>query len=189
MMEAARVLVEEILEKRVAAWQLTDSSAALAIVAGDTSSWKTRHLRKRARYLRLKVSRGEIALRHCPGLTMVADIGTKPLHAPRLETLKESMGMYMPKRHDDLRKEDDGQKDDAGGLQEENHKVMARNGEAYERGGSADASDGSGLGGIDESGWSEGSRGAGVIRRMDDLVGDLGSDWVVGDDHLVVTTI
>ena len=126
MMEAARVLVEEILEKRVAAWQLTDSSAALAIVAGDTSSWKTRHLRKRARYLRLKVSRGEIALRHCPGLTMVADIGTKPLHAPRLETLKESMGMYMPKRHDNLRKEDDGQKDDAGGLQEENHKVMAR---------------------------------------------------------------
>ena len=126
MMEAARVLVEEILEKRVIAWQLTDSSAALAIVAGDTSSWKTRHLRKRARYLRIKVSRGEIALRHCPGLTMVADIGTKPLHAPRLETLKESMGMYMPKRHDYVLQKKYDQDGNAGELHGENPQVMAR---------------------------------------------------------------
>ena len=96
MTEAIRVVIEEILGHRVRTWQLTDSSAALAIAVGDTASWKTRHLRKRARYLRWKIGKGDVALRHCPGLTMVADLGTKPLAAVRLQELKKLLGMHMP---------------------------------------------------------------------------------------------
>ena len=98
MTEAVRVVVEEVMGRRALTWQLTDSAAALAIVAGETASWRTRHLRKRARYLRWKIARGDVALRHCPGVTMLADLGTKPLQAIRLNDLKLGMGMWIPQR-------------------------------------------------------------------------------------------
>ena len=94
MTEAVRVIIEELIGKAVV-WQLTDSQSALAIVSGETASWRTRHLRKRAKYLRWKIGRGDVALRHVPGLTMVADLGTKPLSSARMEELKKLMGMYL----------------------------------------------------------------------------------------------
>ena len=105
MAEAIRVVVEEFVEGRVQCWQYTDSSSALAIVAGETASWKTKHLRKRAKYLRWKVSRGDVALRHGPGSSMIADLGTKPLAAARLEQLKEGLGMIVSKAYEEKKKQ------------------------------------------------------------------------------------
>ena len=57
----------------------------LTIIIGDTSSWRTRRLRKRARFLRWKALRGDVLMRHQPGAEMVANMGTKPLSAVKLK--------------------------------------------------------------------------------------------------------
>eukprot|EP00434_Breviolum_minutum_P044337 symbB.v1.2.039588.t1/scaffold6451.1/size17988/3 len=93
--EALRVMVEEVLERPVRCWQFTDSSSALTIIIGDTASWRTRHLRKRAKFLRWKALRGDILMRHQPGSEMVADIGTKPLSAVKLKEHKKRLGMNL----------------------------------------------------------------------------------------------
>ena len=93
--EALRVLVEEVMEQPVRCWQFTDSSSALTIIIGDTASWRTRHLRKRARFLRWKALRGDVLMRHQPGVEMVADMGTKPLSAVKLKEHKKRLGMIV----------------------------------------------------------------------------------------------
>ena len=65
---------------------LVDNTAALGLASEAPGSWKTRHLKVRARYLRQET--GRLQLRHVPGEDQAADMGTKPLAAPRLETLK-----------------------------------------------------------------------------------------------------
>ena len=95
MAEAIRVIAEELHGDKVRCWQYTDSASALAIVAGDTSSWRTKHLRRRARFLRWRVMRGDVIMRHLPGVQMVADLGTKALTATRFQELKELLGMYL----------------------------------------------------------------------------------------------
>ena len=106
--EAVRVVVEEILEKAVRCWQYSDSASAIAIVGGDSASWRTRHLRKRARYMRWRVLSGDVILRHTPGNGMIADLGTKALAALKLEELKKAMGMTDRKIKTEKEKEDLG---------------------------------------------------------------------------------
>ena len=101
MMEAVRVVLEELMQGRVRCWQYTDSSSALSIVTGDTGSWRTRHLRRRARFLRWRALKGEVILRHVPGVDMVADVGTKALSAARLLHLKGLMSMALGKSGQD----------------------------------------------------------------------------------------
>ena len=93
--EALRVIVEEVMEGPVRCWQFTDSSSALTIIIGDTASWRTRHLRKRAKFLRWKALRGDVLMRHQPGSEMVADMGTKPLSAVKLKEHKKRLGMNL----------------------------------------------------------------------------------------------
>ena len=93
--EALRVMIEEVLEGPVRCWQFTDSSSALTIIIGDTASWRTRHLRKRARFLRWKALRGDVLMRHQPGAEMVADMGTKPLASVKLKEHKQRLGMIL----------------------------------------------------------------------------------------------
>ena len=76
-------------------WQYTDSAAAMAIVSGDSGSWRTKHLRRRARYVRWRVVKGDIVMRHLPGAEMVADLGTKALSAAKLRELKDLLGMML----------------------------------------------------------------------------------------------
>ena len=93
MAEAVRVVIEEMCGGKIRCWQYTDSASALAIVTGDSASWRTRHLRKRARFLRWKAMRGDVVMRHQPGSNMVADIGTKALASVRLKELKGMLGL------------------------------------------------------------------------------------------------
>ena len=91
--EATKVVLEELLGKRMVCWQFTDSASALSIVTGDSASWRTRHLRKRVKYLRWKTTKGEVILRHQPGAEMIADLGTKPLQTAKFKELKKRLGM------------------------------------------------------------------------------------------------
>ena len=91
--EATRVVLEEMMGKKMTCWQFTDSASGLAIVSGNSASWRTRHLRKRVKYLRWKTTRGEVILRHQPGAEMVADLGTKPLLTAKFRELKKKLGM------------------------------------------------------------------------------------------------
>ena len=95
--ESVSALVQEIFEdvpKR--AW--TDSQSAIAILASDSSSWRTRHLKMRAASARELVISGEWCLQHQQGLTMTADMGTKALSSARLEMLKKEAGMRCVKK-------------------------------------------------------------------------------------------
>ena len=86
--EAVRVVVEELLQRPAHAKAFTDSSAALAIATGDTGSWRTRNLRRRALSLRWRVTRGDWLIRHIPGTEMPADLGTKPLSFEKFAKFK-----------------------------------------------------------------------------------------------------
>ena len=91
--EAIRVVMEEVLFVKVRSFAFTDSSSALAIVSGDSGSWRTRHLRKRAPALRARVLCADWLIQHLPGKEMPADIGTKILSVEKFEMLKKLMGM------------------------------------------------------------------------------------------------
>ena len=66
-----------------------DNYSAVQLLAGSTGSWRTRHLRVRSSWLRERIRSGEVLIQHEPGITQLADIGTKPLPRQRLEELCE----------------------------------------------------------------------------------------------------
>ena len=69
-----------------------DSQASLAISDGH-GSWRTRHLRVRAEYLREQTQAGKLKLTFCPGVDQRADLLTKALPAARIEELCRFWGM------------------------------------------------------------------------------------------------
>lgn len=91
--EAIRVVMEEMLYMKVRSITFTDSSSAMAIISGDSGSWRTRHLRKRAQALRSRVLQADWLIRHIPGREMPADVGTKVLSTEKFEMLKKLLGM------------------------------------------------------------------------------------------------
>ncbi|CAE7446981.1 RE1 [Symbiodinium sp. CCMP2592] len=64
-----------------------DNQAAISLLTGSTGSWRTRHLRLRSAWIKEKVNAHEVHVRHEPGLSQRADIGTKPLPKERLKQL------------------------------------------------------------------------------------------------------
>ena len=90
--EAVAVMVEEIYsEVYKAAW--CDNQSALTILSQEGGTWRTRHLRLRSAYVRAAILRGEWSVAHLPGAQMIADIGTKPLTAQRIQDLKKLMNV------------------------------------------------------------------------------------------------
>ena len=69
-----------------------DSQSALAIAVGQ-GSWRTRHLRVRANYLREQYESGEIMPVYCPGAEQAADLLTKALAAARITELAAIWGL------------------------------------------------------------------------------------------------
>ena len=69
-----------------------DSQSALAIAVGQ-GSWRTRHLRVRANYLREQYESGEIIPVYCPGAEQAADLLTKALAAARITELAAIWGL------------------------------------------------------------------------------------------------
>ena len=64
-----------------------DNTAALGLASTSPGSWRTRHLRVRARFIRQETSEGRLELAHTPGEQQAADLGTKPVPAHRLHQL------------------------------------------------------------------------------------------------------
>ena len=104
MGESISVMVEEI-ESQLQRMAWCDSQAAVAILTTEGGSWRTRHLRIRSSYARSSIQQGRWSLHHIAGVNMVADVGTKPLTAARIQQLKKGMGMAS--RKEDREKSDD----------------------------------------------------------------------------------
>lgn len=75
-------LVEAALGMKANLKLHSDSTAAIAIAAGTTSLWRTRHLRIRA-----------VTLRHVAGAELVADGMTKQLLSQALKNFKKTLGV------------------------------------------------------------------------------------------------
>ena len=86
-------LVEAVLERRVRLRMHSDSTAAIAIASGTTSSWRTRHLRIRAAGLTEALRSREVSLTHVAGTELVADGMTKQLTGQPLKNFKEALGL------------------------------------------------------------------------------------------------
>lgn len=85
-------LVEASLGTK-ATLKLHSDSTAIAIAAGTTSSWGTRHLRIRAAGLTEALRTKEVTLRHVAGVELVADGMTKQLIGQALRNFKKTLGI------------------------------------------------------------------------------------------------
>ena len=70
-----------------------DNTAACGLATTAPGSWKTRHLKVKARHLRFETSEGRIKVIHTPGEVQAADMGTKPVPVARLVDLRKLWGM------------------------------------------------------------------------------------------------
>lgn len=86
-------LVEAVLGTKATLKLHSDSTAAIAIAAGTTSSWRTRHLRIRAAGLTEALRSREVTLRHVAGAELVADGMTKQLNGQVLKNFKRILGI------------------------------------------------------------------------------------------------
>ena len=102
--ESIAVIVQELYEVVIKV-AYTDSQAAEAILTCDGGSWRTRHLRLRSSFARQSISRGDWLIQHVAGESMIADLGTKALSAPRLEKLKNLMSMGSLKEGEEKEEE------------------------------------------------------------------------------------
>ena len=64
-----------------------DNSAAQGLASEAPGTWKTRHLRVRARFLRQEVALQRLVISHVPGAMQKADIGTKGFDLPKFKEL------------------------------------------------------------------------------------------------------
>ncbi|OLP98838.1 Retrovirus-related Pol polyprotein from transposon TNT 1-94 [Symbiodinium microadriaticum] len=70
-----------------------DNTAACGLATTSPGSWKTRHLKVKARHLRFETNEGRIKVVHTPGEVQAADMGTKPVPMARLVDLRKLWGM------------------------------------------------------------------------------------------------
>ena len=78
-----------------------DNYSAVQLLAGSTGSWRTRHLRVRSSWLRERIRSGDVVVQHVPGLTQLADLGTKPLPRQRLDDLRRLWQLREPAVRDE----------------------------------------------------------------------------------------
>ena len=93
MGDSVDVLVQEMAERSYEKVIKIDNTAAVSLLTEPAGSWRTRHLRLRAAHLRWRLGRLDWLVESIPGEDQVADVGTKVLSSPRLETLKKMMSM------------------------------------------------------------------------------------------------
>ena len=82
-----------------------DNTAACGLATTAPGSWKTRHLKVKARHLRMESNEGRIKVIHTPGEVQVADMGTKPVPVARLVELRRLWEMCTAEEFDVKEKE------------------------------------------------------------------------------------
>ena len=106
MGDSCDVLIMEIESEIYSKVLKVDNVAAVSLLLEASGSWRTRHLRLRASHLRWRISKMDWMVEAIPGEVQIADVGTKALSAPRLEALKEKMGMKQEKVGEDEEKKE-----------------------------------------------------------------------------------
>ena len=86
-------LLEELRGGPIPLFLHVDNMAACSLLTTATGSWRTRHLRLRSNWLKEKIQTQEVRVRHEPGETQCADIGTKPFTKERLRQLVALWGI------------------------------------------------------------------------------------------------
>ncbi|CAE7274859.1 RE1 [Symbiodinium sp. CCMP2592] len=66
-----------------------DNAAAQGLASESPGTWKTRHLRIRARFLRQEVAAQRLVISHVCGSLQKADLGTKGFDLPKFKTLMD----------------------------------------------------------------------------------------------------
>ncbi|CAE7493024.1 GIP [Symbiodinium microadriaticum] len=89
-----------------------DNTAACGLATTSPGSWKTRHLKVKARHLRFETNEGRIKVVHTPGEVQAADMGTKPVPVARLVDLRKLWGLCAAEDFEADEEEDDGVDDD-----------------------------------------------------------------------------
>ena len=92
--EAIGSLLTEILDRPLERQLYGDNAAAISIVSGPPTSWRTRHLRLRASALREKMDQGLWSIHHLAGEFLCADLLTKSLPVQRFAALLPLIGTY-----------------------------------------------------------------------------------------------
>ena len=92
--DSVDALIQEIkTEMDYSRTLIGDNQAAVSLCTGDAGSWRTRHLRLRALYVRWRVQMGDWRIVHRMGANLVADMGTKCLPGTRLRDLRKMAGL------------------------------------------------------------------------------------------------
>ena len=127
--ESIGVILDELFKPVVRmAW--TDSQSGMTILTAEGGSWRTRHLRMRSSYARQVILDGLWTLHHVPGEKMIADLGTKALAAPRVETVKKQLNMGLPLRDTEVKNEkgeDESEWNEQGKVKKEAKEVKGQN--------------------------------------------------------------
>ena len=89
MTYATKCLMEELLGEVLPVSLHIDNSAAISLMTTASGTWRTRHLRLRANWIKERIQNQEVFVTHEPGATQRADIGTKPFNKDRLKQLKD----------------------------------------------------------------------------------------------------
>ena len=100
---ASKGLLEELMGKFIPLYLHVDNMAACALLTTSTGSWRTRHLKMRSNWLKEKVNSSEVRVRHEPGETQRADIGTKPFTRERLRQLVAMWSLVDRRLHEEVR--------------------------------------------------------------------------------------
>ena len=88
---------DELLQRRSCKELLGDNVAALALYGGTSASWRTRHLKIRAKAFAERYMEGDLPANHIAGEFNPADSGTKALGAARHWKLCDLMGLHIPR--------------------------------------------------------------------------------------------
>ena len=67
MTYSTKCLIEELLGKQLPIRLHIDNSAAISLMTTAAGSWRTRHLRLRANWVREKINLRDIYVKHEPG--------------------------------------------------------------------------------------------------------------------------
>ena len=103
---ATKCLLQELLGRELPMYLRIDNQASISLIGGSSASWRTRHLRLRSNWVRERVANRELFLKHEPGASQRADLGTKALTKERLKQLVALWGMIdrRPQRDPSMRR-------------------------------------------------------------------------------------
>ncbi|CAE7246820.1 RE1 [Symbiodinium natans] len=94
MTDSVSDLVRELVGQ-VAPALYSDNVACTCLIALPAGSWRTRHLRLRARRLHERIENEELQCFHLPGEVMTADLLTKSLSSQRMQKLLDLAGVVQ----------------------------------------------------------------------------------------------